>query len=63
MENIIFGIGYTALLGVVAFYYWIEGNKRGVQETVQLIWQYEPEALMRVRPKLLEILNVTTDVE
>jgi hypothetical protein len=63
MDNFIFAIGYTFLIAIVAYYYWIEGNKRGISETVHIIMQHEPEALLRIRPKLKEMLNVTADVE
>jgi hypothetical protein len=63
MDNFIFAIGYTSLIALVAFYYYIEGNKRGVRETVHIIMAYEPEALLRIRPKLQEMLNASTDVE
>ena len=58
MDNLIFALSYTVLTAVVAFYYWLEGNKRGINETVQIIMQFEPEVLMRIRPKLKEMLNV-----
>lgn len=60
MENFIFAIGYTSIIAIISYYYWVEGNKRGISETVNVIMQYEPEALMRIRPKLKEMLNVTT---
>jgi len=63
MENFIFAVGYTVIIAVISYYYWIEGNKRGVTETIQIIMEFEPDALMRIRPKLKEMLNVTTDVE
>jgi len=63
MDNFIFAIGYTCIIAIVAYYYWIEGNKRGISETVYIIMQHEPEALMRIRPKLKEMLNVTADIE
>jgi hypothetical protein len=63
MYNFIFAFGYTTLIAIIAYYYWVEGNKRGINETVHIIMQYEPEALMRIRPKLKEMLNVTTNVE
>ena len=63
MENFIFAIGYTSIIAIIAYYYWLEGNKKGISETVFIIMQYEPEALMRVRPKLKEMLNAPTDVK
>jgi hypothetical protein len=60
MENFIFAIGYTSIIAIISYYYWVEGNKKGISETVNVIMQYEPEALMRIRPKLKEMLNVTT---
>ena len=60
MENFIFAIGYTFIIAIISYYYWVEGTKRGISETVNVIMQYEPEALMRIRPKLKEMLNVTT---
>jgi hypothetical protein len=63
MENLIFAICYTAIIAVIAFYYWIEGNKKGVNETIQIIMQLEPEALMRIKPKLKELLNGPADAE
>jgi hypothetical protein len=59
MDTFLPALGYTLLMGIVAFYYWIEGNKRGIKETIHIIMQHEPEALMRIRPKLKEILNET----
>ena len=64
MDNLIFALSYTVLTAIISYYYWVEGNKRGISETVNVIMQYEPEALMRIRPQLKEMLNVeTTDVE
>jgi len=63
MENFIFALGYTFILAIISYYYWIEGNKKGVSKTVRLIMEYEPEALLRMRPKLKELLNVQTDAE
>ena len=59
MSNALFALCYTVITGIIATYYWIEGNKRGVSETVKLIMQHEPEALFRLKPKLQEMLNVT----
>jgi hypothetical protein len=63
MENLIFAISYTLVVAIVAYYYWLEGNKRGVREAIGIIMQYEPEALMRISPKLREMLDVTADIE
>jgi hypothetical protein len=64
IDNLIFALGYTSIMVIVAYYYWIEGNKKGVRETLHIIMQHEPEALLRIRPKLQEMLNVTaTDAE
>ena len=63
MENFIFALGYTLIAAVVAFYYWKEGRELGIRDTVEVIGFFEPEALMRIKPKLQEIINASTNVE
>ena len=63
MENFIFALGYTLIAASVAFYYWKEGRELGIRDTVEVIGFFEPEALMRIKPKLQEIINASTNVE
>ena len=51
MENFIFALGYTLIAAAVAFYYWKEGRELGIRDTVEVIGVFEPEALMRIKPK------------
>lgn len=60
IDNIISATGYTFLTALVAFYYWEQGKKRGVQETCAVFNEHEPAALERLKTKLKEILNVNT---
>ena len=59
MDNITSAILYTLLIAVVATYYWLEGRKRGVQDTLFVFGEHEPEALRRLQHKLKEMLGVT----
>lgn len=59
MENLITAIMYTLLTAVVATYYWLEGHKKGVNETLKVFNEYEPDALKRVQTKIKELLSVT----
>jgi hypothetical protein len=60
MDNIITAGLYTLLLAAVAFYYWLEGHKKGVTETLSVFHHHEPDALKRVQTKLRqELLDVT----
>ena len=59
MDNLISALLYTLLLAAVAFYYWLEGHKKGVHETLIVFRDHEPDALKRVQIKLREMLNVT----
>lgn len=59
MDNLTSAILYTLLTAVVAVYYWFEGRKRGVQETLLVFNEHEPAALKRMQTKLREMLGVT----
>ena len=59
MDNLISASLYTLLIAVVAFYYWVDGHKKGVKETLIVFRDHEPEALIRVQNKLREELNVS----
>lgn len=59
MDNIFSAVGYTMLIAIVAMYYWFEGRKKGVQETLLVIHEHEPEALKRVQRVLKETLDVS----
>ena len=58
-ETVLFAIFYTALLIPVAVYYYLAGRETGVRETVYVFHLFEPEALVRIHPKLKEIVNGT----
>lgn len=57
MDNLLSAGLYTLLIVVVATYYWFEGHKRGVKETLLVLNEHEPEALKRVQQKVREELN------
>ena len=59
MDNLTSAVLYTLLIAVVAVYYWFEGRKRGVQETLMVFNEHEPAALKRMQTKLREMLGVT----
>jgi len=59
MDNLTTAILYTMLTAIVATYYWLEGRKRGVQETLSVFSEHEPEALKRLQHKLREMLGVS----
>ena len=59
MDNLTSAFLYTTLIAVVAVYYWFEGRKKGVQETLIVFKEHEPEALKRVQTKLREMLSVS----
>ena len=59
MDNLTSAVLYTLLIAVVAAYYWLEGRKRGVQETLSVFGEHEPEALKRLQHKLREMLSVS----
>jgi hypothetical protein len=59
MDNLTSAVLYTLLTAVVATYYWLEGRKRGVQETLIVFNEHEPAALKRVQTKLREMLGVS----
>ena len=59
MDNLTSALLYTLLIAVVAFYYWLEGRKKGVQETLIVFNEHEPAALKRVQHKLREMLGVS----
>jgi hypothetical protein len=58
MDNLTSAVLYTMLTGIVATYYWFEGRKKGVQETLTVFKEHEPEALKRLQLKLKEMLGV-----
>jgi hypothetical protein len=57
MDNLVSAALYTLLLAVVAIYYWLEGHKKGVTETLKIFNEHEPAALKRVQNKIREMLN------
>jgi hypothetical protein len=59
MDNLISAGLYTLLIMVVAAYYWFEGHKKGVKETLLVFNEHEPEALKRVQQKVRKELNAT----
>lgn len=59
MDNIFTAAGYTLLLAVVSMYYWFEGRKKGVNDTLSVFLEYEPDALKRVQRVLKEKLDVS----
>jgi len=59
MDNITSAMLYTLLTAIVAAYYWFEGRKKGVDDTLTVFQQHEPEALKRVQTKLRELLSVS----
>lgn len=59
MDNITSALLYTLLILAVAIYYWFEGHKKGVQETLIVFKEHEPEALKRIQTKLREMLSVS----
>ena len=61
MDNIISALLYTVLLASVAFYYWLDGHKKGVSETLIVFNHHEPEALKRVQNKIREELQSVSD--
>lgn len=61
MDNFISAGLYTLLTAIVAFYYWSEGHKKGVVETLSVFNHHEPEALKRVQGKLREELANVSD--
>ena len=61
MDNLITASLYTLLTAAVAFYYWMEGHKRGVTETLSVFHHHEPDAVKRVQGKLKEELQSVSD--
>lgn len=61
MDNFITAILYTLLTSVVATYYWYEGHKKGVNETLLVMNEHEPDALKRVQNKLRQELQSVSD--
>lgn len=58
IDNFITAGLYTLITAVVATFYFFEGRKTGVQETLIVFGEHEPDALRRVQKKLREILSV-----
>ena len=63
MENFIFAVCYTALIMAVSFYYWLAGRQIGIRTSVEIIGNIDPELLIKLRPKLQELLNDATDAK
>lgn len=61
MDNFITAGLYTLLTAIVAYYYWLEGHKKGVVETLSVFNLHEPEALKRVQVKIREELADVSD--
>lgn len=49
---------YTILIAIVALFYWYEGHKKGIRETLGVFHEHEPEALKRLQNKLKEMMGV-----
>jgi hypothetical protein len=50
--------GLTALLMIVALYYYTKGKQIGMIEAMQIIQEFEPKAFNRIHTKLKRKLNV-----
>lgn len=57
IENVYGALFYTALVMIVAFFFWIRGRDQGIKETIQVMRDLEPAALERVKVSILERLN------
>lgn len=58
MDSFLTAFLYTAITAIVATFYYFEGRKIGVQETLVVFGEHEPDALRRVQKKLREMLGV-----
>jgi len=63
MDNFIFAVGYTFIIAIVAYYYCSIGRRIGIRATIEVMHVLEPEALLRMRPKLQELVDDTTNVK
>jgi len=57
IENVYGALFYTALVMIVAFFFWIRGRDQGIRETIQVMRDLEPAVLERVEVSILERLN------
>jgi len=62
MNNFLFATGYTSIIFFISYLYWSKGRTSGINETIAVMNQFEPEALFRIKNKIEEQLNVS-DVE
>ena len=59
MDNLLSAGLYTLLTLIVATYYYFQGHKNGIQETIGIISSIDPEIIPKLRPKLQELANGT----
>lgn len=59
MDNIFTAIGYTIITAIVSSFYWHGGRKKGINETVAVMKQFEPEATFRLKSTLESLMNGT----
>lgn len=59
MDNFLSAGLYTLLTLIVAVYYYFQGHKNGIQETIGIISDIDPTIMPRLRPKLQELANGT----
>ena len=61
MDNFLFAVGYTMLLAIVSFHYYSYGRVKGIEETIVVFKEHEPQALDRISNTIRKILNVQTN--
>lgn len=56
-ESLMFAAGVTLIIGFVAYHYFSEGKKRGIEEVMAIVYELEPKAFKRIHVKLKKELD------
>jgi len=59
MDTFMAAAGYTILIMVVSYIYFLRGKKQGMEEVLTFIDRHEPTVLNKINQKLSEEFNVT----
>jgi hypothetical protein len=59
MDTFIAAAGYTLLIMIVSYVYFLRGKKQGMEDVLTFIDKHEPTMLNRLNKKLSEEFDVT----
>ena len=62
-DSIQFALYYSLLIMIVSFYYYQKGKNEGIKHTTEVMFIFEPEALIRMQIKLKKAINNVSETD